>query len=67
MMEESQIEFYQGGSMRIRITFIMVISCILLITGCGNSNRAEEPVEAASQIMEDVEQRDTEYTAEFRI
>ncbi len=60
MTEEPQIEIYQGGSMRKRIAFIMVTASVLLITGCGASNSAEEPVEADSQIMENVEQRDTE-------
>lgn len=45
--------------MRKRIVFIMATVCVLLITGCGNSNSAEEPIEADSQIMENVEQRDT--------
>ncbi len=45
--------------MRKRIAFIMVAVCVLLITGCGDSNRAEEPIEADSQVMENVEQRDT--------
>lgn len=45
--------------MRKRIAFIMVTVCVLLITGCGDSNGAEEPIEADSQIMENVEQRDT--------
>ncbi len=45
--------------MRKRIAFILVTVYILLITGCGASNSSEEPVEADSQIMESVEQRDT--------
>jgi len=48
-----------GDSMRKRIAFILVTVCVLLITGCRNSNSAEEPIEADSQIMENVEQRDT--------
>ncbi len=45
--------------MRKRIAFIMVTASVLLITGCGASNSAEEPTAADSQIMENVEQRDT--------
>ncbi len=45
--------------MRKRIAFIIVTASVLLITGCGASNSAEEPAAADSQIMENVEQRDT--------
>ena len=50
--------------MRKRIVLIMSIACILLITGCGASNSAEDPVGADNQIkvtyVENAGQTDTE-------
>ena len=46
--------------MRKRIVLIMVTSCILLITGCGDSNRAENPTGADSQMVENAGQTDSE-------
>ncbi len=50
--------------MRKRIAFIMATACILLITGCGASNSAEDPAGTDNQIkvtyVENVEQADTE-------
>ncbi len=45
--------------MRKRIEFIMVTACVLLITGCGNSNSAGDPAGTDSQIVENTEQTDT--------
>ncbi len=50
--------------MRKRITFIMATVCVLLITGCGDSNSAENPAGTDNQIkvtyVENAEQTDTE-------
>lgn len=46
--------------MRKRIVFIVATVCILLITGCGASNSAEDPVGADNQMVENVEQTDKE-------
>ena len=40
----------QGGSVRKRIVLIMTILCILLITGCGASNSAEDPAGTDNQV-----------------
>ena len=37
-------------SMRKRIALIMAITCILLITGCGASNSAEDPAGTDNQV-----------------
>ena len=49
--------------MRKRIVFIMVTACILLITGCGTSNSAEDSAGADNQMVENIEQTDTEEKA----
>lgn len=49
--------------MRKRIAFIMLAACILLITGCGNSNSAEDSAGDDSQMTENAEQTDTEEKA----
>lgn len=49
--------------MRKRIAFIMATACVLLITGCGDSNSAENPAGADSQMVENAEQTDTEKEA----
>ena len=46
--------------MRKRIVLIMAIACILLITGCGASNSAENPAGADSQMTENTGRTDTE-------
>ncbi len=46
--------------MRKRIAFVIVTACILIITGCGDSNSAEEPAGADSQMVVNAEQTDTE-------
>ena len=46
--------------MRKRIAFIMVTVCVLLITGCGASNSAEDSAGADSQMVDNAEQTDTE-------
>ena len=46
--------------MRKRIVLIMVTSCILLITGCGALNSAENPTGADSQMVENAGQTDSE-------
>ena len=46
--------------MKKRIAFIMVTACILLITGCGDSNSAEDPAGADSQMVENAGQSDSE-------
>lgn len=57
----------QGGSVRKRIVLIMTILCILLITGCGASNSAEDSAGADKQInvtyVENAEQTDKEEKA----
>ena len=45
--------------MRKRIAFIMVTVCVLLITGCGDSNSAKDPAGANNQIAENAGQTDT--------
>lgn len=49
--------------MRNRIAFIILAACILLITGCGDSNSAEDFSRADSQIVDNAEQTDTEEKA----
>ncbi|MBD5522442.1 MAG: hypothetical protein HDR03_14670 [Lachnospiraceae bacterium] len=46
--------------MRKRITFMIVTVCILLITGCGDSNNAENHTGADSQMVENSGQTDSE-------
>ena len=46
--------------MRKRVAFIMVTACILLITGCGDSNNTEDPTGADSQMVENAGQTDSE-------
>lgn len=46
--------------MRKRIVFIMAMVCVLLITGCGDSNSAEDPAGADSQMTENTEQTNKE-------
>ena len=46
--------------MRKRIAFIMATVCVLLITGCGASNSAEDSAGADSQMVENSGQTDTE-------
>lgn len=46
--------------MRKRIAFIIVNVCVLLITGCGASNGAEDSAGSDSQITENAGQTDTE-------
>ena len=46
--------------MRKRIAFILVTACVLLITGCADSNNAEVPIGADSQMIENAEQVNTE-------
>lgn len=45
--------------MKKRLAVVLVMVFVFMITGCGNSNSTEEPIEADSQIMENVEQRGT--------
>ncbi|MDE5597543.1 MAG: hypothetical protein K2J04_06905, partial [Lachnospiraceae bacterium] len=49
--------------MKKRIAFFMVTACALLITGCGDSNSAEEPAGTDSQMVESAGQTDTEEKA----
>ncbi len=46
--------------MRKQIAFILVTVCVLLITGCGDSNNAGDIAEADGQIAENAEQTDAE-------
>lgn len=46
--------------MRKRIAFIMATVCVLLITGCGDSNSAEDPSGAENHMTENTAQTDTE-------
>ncbi len=46
--------------MRKRIVFILVTVCVLLITGCGDSNNTGDLAEADGQIAENAEQTDAE-------
>ncbi len=46
--------------MRKRIVFILVTVCVLLITGCGDSNNTGDIAEADGQIAENAEQTDAE-------
>ncbi len=46
--------------MRKRVAFIMVTACILLITGCGNSNSVEDTAGTDSQMVENTGQTDSE-------
>ena len=46
--------------MRKRIAFIMAMVCVLLITGCGDSNSAEDPAGTDSQMVENTNHTDTE-------
>ena len=50
--------------MRKRIAFIMVTVGVLLINGCGDSNGAENPTGADSQMVDHAEQTDTEENVE---
>ncbi len=55
--------------MRKRIAFIMITACILLITGCGDSNSAEDHTGTDNQIkvthVENAGQTETEEIASF--
>ena len=45
--------------MRKRIVFIIAIACVLLITGCGDSNSTDDSAGADNQIVENSRQTDT--------
>lgn len=51
--------------MRKRIAFIMATVCVLLITGCGDSNSAEDSAGADSQMAENAGQTDTEENIDY--
>ena len=46
--------------MKKRLVLVLVFVFVLMITGCGNSNIAEEPIKADGQVTENIEQTDTE-------
>lgn len=53
--------------MKKRLAAILLMVFALMITGCGNSNSAEEPAEADSQMTENVYQTGTEGNTDISI
>lgn len=52
--------------MRKRIVLIIAIACILLITGCGASNSAEDPVGTYNQMVENAGNNESEMSKEIQ-
>ena len=53
--------------MKKRLVSVLVIVLVLVITGCGSSNSAEEPIGADNQMTENIGQVDAEKNKKWHI
>ena len=53
--------------MKRQSVYVLVMVFVLMITGCGSSNRAEEPIRTDDQMTENIGQIDTEKNTETEI